>query len=85
MCVGVGRECRCSGASRGISSTRGLLGGDRGVLGLSGGLEPTGHVGGFRGALGAGREYLYSGASRGICGIMGLLGGVGDFGHQGVS
>ena len=48
MCVGVGRECRCSGASRGISSTRGLLGGDRGVLGLSGGLEPTGHVGGFR-------------------------------------
>ena len=67
--LGAGRECRYSGASRGISWLQGVLGTPRecrGHWGLSG------EIGAARGALGPGRECRNSGASRGIGGIRGI-------------
>ena len=51
-CIGVGRECRCSG-QKGI-------GGMRGHWGLLGGVGASGGVGGVRVYLGASRECRYS-------------------------
>ena len=44
------------------------------MLGLLGGIEASGDVGGVRGVLGAGRECRYTGARRGIGGIRGHWG-----------
>ena len=79
---GAGRECRYSGASRGIGSKRGqwgLLGEVGGVRGYKGGISG---VGGVRVYWGTGRKCRYSGARRGIGSIRGIGGlDVGVWGH----
>ena len=90
-----GRDCRYSGARRGIGSIRGHLGDPRDVGGV--GELLWGCQWGIRGCRGcqgcivAGKDCRYSGARRGIEGIMGywgLLGVIGVLGavkgHQGV-
>ena len=93
--MGAGRECRYSGARRGIGSIRGHWASPGGCLGVLGGVR------GYRGVLGAGRECRYSEARRGIgsirghwgsprgcwgCyGVLGVSGGVGVSGCIGVT
>ena len=78
VCWGTDRECRCSGARRGIWGIRGIIGvrGHWAVYGDIGGCQGCR---GVRGALGAGRECRCSGASRG----MGASQGIGEA-HRGV-
>ena len=80
--LGAGRECRYSGARRGIGSLRGHWGSPRGVKGPSGGRQ-------CQGCIGAGRECTYSGARRGIGSLRGHWGSPRGVkgpsgGHQGV-
>ena len=76
-CNGAGRECRYSGARRGIGGIRGHWV-SKGVYGESGPLGASGVSGVY---WGAGREFRYSGVRRGIGCTRGHLGsprGVGD-------
>ena len=56
--LGAGRECRYSGARRGIGGIRGHFGVPRGIVAIR---RESGSVGGVRGVLETGREYRYSG------------------------
>ena len=69
--LGAGRECRYSGARRGICGIWEFLGDVGSVGAMRGASEVQGVSGMYQGA---GRECRYSGARRGIGGIRGNLG-----------